>query len=63
MIQFDFDKDCYGCGLCAEICPMQAITMVENKDGFKVPQIDAINALAARNAIGSVFVCRKAKRI
>lgn len=41
MIQFDFDKDCYGCGLCAEFCPTQAITMVENKDGFKVPQIDA----------------------
>lgn len=41
MIQFDFNKDCYGCGLCAEICPTQAITMVENKDGFKVPQIDA----------------------
>ena len=40
MIQFDFDKYCYGCGNCANICPTNAIQMVENAEGFQMPQID-----------------------
>lgn len=40
MIQFDFDKYCYGCGNCANVCPTDAITMVENSEGFLMPQVD-----------------------
>lgn len=40
MIQFDFDKHCYGCGNCANICPVDAIQMIENEEGFLVPQVD-----------------------
>lgn len=36
-----FDKNiCTGCGACAVICPVQAITMKENEDGFLTPTVD-----------------------
>lgn len=31
---------CYGCGACKDVCPVSAITMVEDKEGFKYPVID-----------------------
>lgn len=34
------DNECYGCGACLNICPRQAITMVENKEGFLYPKVD-----------------------
>lgn len=33
-------KDCTGCGACSNICPANAIKMVEDECGFKYPQID-----------------------
>ena len=33
-------KDCCGCGSCMQKCPKQAISMVENNEGFIYPQID-----------------------
>ncbi len=32
--------ECYGCELCADICPVQAITMEEDVEGFVYPKID-----------------------
>lgn len=32
--------DCTGCGACANVCPVSAITMCENEEGFLVPKID-----------------------
>lgn len=40
MIQFDFDAHCCGCGNCANTCPVDAIQMVANAEGFLVPQVD-----------------------
>ena len=40
MINYDFNKNCYGCSACKNICPKNAITMVEDKDGFLIPKID-----------------------
>ena len=34
-------KNCSGCGACFNICPKNAIKMVENSEGFLYPQIDA----------------------
>ena len=31
---------CTGCGTCAQICPVKAISMKENKEGFLFPAID-----------------------
>lgn len=33
-------NECTGCGVCANICPKNAITMVEDECGFKYPKID-----------------------
>jgi len=40
MIDFDFNKFCYGCGNCANVCPTGAISMVTNEEGFQMPRID-----------------------
>lgn len=31
---------CYGCQACAQICPVSAISMVPDEEGFLFPQID-----------------------
>lgn len=31
---------CTGCGACENVCPVSAITMVENGEGFRFPEID-----------------------
>lgn len=40
MIQFDFDKWCCGCTSCASACPVNAITMQPNGEGFLMPVVD-----------------------
>ena len=32
--------NCYGCELCKDVCPVHAIEMVEDEEGFKYPKID-----------------------
>ena len=33
-------EDCCGCTACYAICPKDAITMIEDEEGFEYPQID-----------------------
>ena len=40
MIDFDFNSFCSGCGACYNICPVSAITMVPNEEGFLFPEIN-----------------------
>lgn len=40
MIDFNFDKDCCGCSSCANSCPVNAISMKPNPEGFLVPIVD-----------------------
>lgn len=40
MIQINRKEDCCGCHACSNVCPKNAITMEEDKNGFKYPKVD-----------------------
>lgn len=40
MVDSKEKKDCCGCRACEQICPKQAIKMVEDEKGFRYPKID-----------------------
>ena len=40
MIEIKEKKDCCGCHACAQRCPKQCISMVEDKEGFLYPRVD-----------------------
>lgn len=40
IVLFEDKKDCCGCGACMNICPKEAISMVEDEYGFIYPKID-----------------------
>lgn len=45
-------KYCNGCGVCVEVCPVNAIKMIEDKEGFLYPEIDeskCINCKKCKN--------------
>ncbi|WP_081657099.1 Coenzyme F420 hydrogenase/dehydrogenase, beta subunit C-terminal domain [Segatella baroniae] len=40
MIDFNFNNDCCGCAACYNSCPVNAIRMVSNSEGFLIPSVD-----------------------
>lgn len=40
MISIQDKKDCCGCWACSSACPQQCISMVEDHEGFRYPEID-----------------------
>ena len=40
MIKIIGKKDCCGCWACANVCPKQCIQMLDDREGFKYPQVD-----------------------
>lgn len=40
-ILYERKEDCCGCTACYAICPMDAISMVEDEEGFLYPSVDA----------------------
>lgn len=40
MIDFDFNKFCYGCTACESKCPVNAINMIYNDEGFIIPSVN-----------------------
>lgn len=44
-ILFEEKKDCCGCAACYSICPCNAISMIEDEEGFDYPFIDAKSCL------------------
>lgn len=39
-ILYERKEECCGCTACYAICPKEAISMVEDEEGFEYPQID-----------------------
>lgn len=39
-------KECTGCGACNNICPVDAISMKKDKDGFLLPEVDEDKCIA-----------------
>lgn len=52
VILYNDKKDCCGCGACMNICPVQAIKMIEDEDGFIYPSIN-------REKCIECFLCKK----
>ncbi len=44
-------EDCTGCSACYTICPVNAISMVEDKEGFCYPQIDINKCICCNSCI------------
>lgn len=44
-------EECCGCTACYAICPKEAISMVEDEEGFEYPQIDEVNVFVAISAL------------
>lgn len=40
MIEIKDKKDCCGCWACENACPKHCISMVEDEEGFRYPQVD-----------------------
>lgn len=40
MINYDFEEYCCGCSSCHDACPVGAISMKPDKNGFYMPQVD-----------------------
>ncbi|WP_455617467.1 NADH-quinone oxidoreductase subunit I [Eisenbergiella sp.] len=39
-VLYNRKEECCGCTACYAICPMQAILMVEDEEGFEYPQVN-----------------------
>ncbi len=44
-------KECYGCGACSIICPVHAIILVEDEEGFLYPKIDENKCIKCHSCI------------
>ncbi|MBU3093644.1 Coenzyme F420 hydrogenase/dehydrogenase, beta subunit C-terminal domain [Clostridium sp. CF011] len=45
MIKLNQKQDCSGCHVCANVCPVNCITMIEDKEGFLYPKVDIIKCI------------------
>ncbi len=49
---YDQKKECYGCSACMNICPVSAIRMKQDKEGFFYPVIDHEKCVDCKMCIG-----------
>ena len=48
-------KDCNGCGLCAMGCPVNAISMVDDNEGFLYPVIDKNKCINCKKCLRKCY--------
>lgn len=53
MIVINDKKDCCGCCACINVCPVQAVTMFKDNEGFEYPAVDA----------GKCINCEKCQKV
>lgn len=51
-IETDYNN-CTGCGTCSKVCPVQAIKLVEDKNGFLFPWVDEDKCISCGKCINS----------
>ncbi len=39
-ILYNKEEECCGCATCYAVCPKEAISMAEDKEGFEYPKVD-----------------------
>lgn len=42
---FDYNENCCGCAACCAICPVGAINMKEDREGFAYPIVDSLKCI------------------
>lgn len=50
-------EECCGCTACYAICPKEAISMVEDEEGFEYPQIDESKCVRCYQCIRYLPIC------
>lgn len=50
-VLFNHKEECCGCGACYNICPVDAITMVEDEYGFDYPFINEEKCIRCKKCI------------
>lgn len=45
-------KECCGCSACFSVCPIKAISMVEDEEGFEYPVIDEDKCVSCWQCLG-----------
>ena len=51
-VLFKKKSDCCGCAACASACPVDAVSMVEDEEGFEYPIINAEKCVKCHKCIG-----------
>lgn len=57
---FENKEDCCGCTACYSICPVKAIAMVADEEGFEYPLIDETICVGCKKCV-SVCPCHMTK--
>lgn len=57
-------EECCGCTACYAICPKEAISMVEDEEGFEYPQIDESETLCCltQTFFSASYLCLTTKK-
>lgn len=57
------DSRCFGCGACKEVCPVGAIEMKQNEEGFFFPEIDELKCIHCHKCHSVCQVYSKKERV
>ena len=50
-VLFYTKEECCGCSACYSVCPVKAITMIEDEEGFEYPNIDETKCIKCHQCL------------